>query len=318
MALLTVLLLVAVMSVVAVAVLDDVRFSVRRATNAETQTQAQWYASGAEMLARRQVARLIQAGPTRTPLEPDWNGRTMAFPIDGGSITAVVTDGQNCFNLNSLVEGVGEDLTARPAGTAQFLALGRAIGAPDSRMRAVADALTDWLDADAQALPLGAEDGTYAGQATPYRTGGVWLAEVSELRAIKGVDPDLYRRLRPWVCALPTSRPAVLNVNTLTPAQGPLLAMLTGNALGREDARALIARRPRAGWADAAAFWAQPALNGLQLPADAQEQVGVLTRYFNLRVEVDYGGARAVRTALLHAPADGPVRTVIQRWTPEE
>ena len=41
MALLTVLLLVAVMSVVAVAVLDDVRFSVRRATNVETQTQAQ-------------------------------------------------------------------------------------------------------------------------------------------------------------------------------------------------------------------------------------------------------------------------------------
>ncbi|MDQ7812241.1 MAG: type II secretion system protein GspK, partial [Brevundimonas sp.] len=64
MALLTVLLLVAVMSVVAVAVLDDVRFSVRRATNAETQAQAQWYASGAEALARRQVARLLAAGPT--------------------------------------------------------------------------------------------------------------------------------------------------------------------------------------------------------------------------------------------------------------
>src|SRR5690606_1742867 len=55
MALLTVLLLVAVMSVIAVAVLDDVRFSVRRATNAETQTQAQWYADGAEALARKQV-----------------------------------------------------------------------------------------------------------------------------------------------------------------------------------------------------------------------------------------------------------------------
>ncbi|RZJ42065.1 MAG: general secretion pathway protein GspK, partial [Brevundimonas sp.] len=203
MALLTVLLLVAVMSVVAVAVLDDVRFSVRRATNVEIQTQAQWYASGAEMLARRQVARLIEASPSRTPLEPQWNGRPMSFPIDEGSITAVVTDGQNCFNLNSLVEGVGEDLIARPAGTAQFLALGRAVGAPESRMRAVADALTDWLDADSVALPLGAEDGAYAGLATPYRTAGVMLAEVSELRAVKGMDADLYRRLRPWVCALP-------------------------------------------------------------------------------------------------------------------
>ena len=318
MALLTVLLLVAVMSVVAVAVLDDVRFSVRRATNAETQAQAQWYASGAEALARRQVARLLAAGPARTPLQPEWNGRRLDFPIDDGSISAVVADGQACFNLNSLVEGVGEDLMARPLGAAQFLALGRAVGAPDSRMRAVADALTDWLDADGVSRPLGAEDGAYAGLATPYRTGGVMLAEVSELRAIKGVDADLYRRLRPYVCALPTSRPSPLNVNTLTPEQAPLLMMLTDNALGLQAARAVIARRPRAGWPDAAAFWSQPALAAVQVPEEVRDQVTVLTRYFNLRIEVDYGGGRAVRTALLHAQPDGAVRTVIQRWTPEE
>lgn len=46
MALLTVLLLVAVMAAVAVLVLDDIRFSVRRTMNAETQSQAQWYAAG--------------------------------------------------------------------------------------------------------------------------------------------------------------------------------------------------------------------------------------------------------------------------------
>src|SRR5690606_39256505 len=220
-----------------------------------------------------------------------------------------------CFNLNSLVEGVGEDLMARPQGAAQFLALGRAIGAPDSGMRAAADALTDWLDADGAARPLGAEDGAYAGLATPYRTGGVMLAEVSELRAVKGVDADLYRRLRPWVCALPTSRLSPLNVNTLTPEQAPLLMMLSDNALGPVAARAVIDRRPRAGWADAAAFWAEPAMAGVTVPAEVREQVTVLTRYFELRVEVDYGGGRAVRTALLHAQPGGVVRTVIQRWT---
>ncbi|HYD28161.1 type II secretion system minor pseudopilin GspK [Brevundimonas sp.] len=318
MALLTVLLLVAVMSVVAVAVLDDVRFSVRRATNAETQAQAQWYASGAEVLARRQVARLLAAGPARTPLEPEWNGRRLGFPIDDGSISAVVTDGQACFNLNSLVEGVGEDLMARPLGRAQFLALGRAVGAPASRMRAVADALTDWLDADGEARPLGAEDGAYAGLARPYRTGGVMLAEVSELRAVKGVDADLYRRLRPWVCALPTSRLSPLNVNTLTPEQAPLLVMLTDNALDLQGARAVIARRPRAGWPDVAAFWNQPSMAAVEVPGEVRDQVTVLTRYFNLRVDVAYGGGRAVRTALIHAQPDGAVRTVLQRWTPEE
>ena len=141
-ALLTVLLLVAVMAVVAVAILDDVRFSVRRTTNAETQAQAQWYAAGAESLARIQIADLVKIDPARTPLEPRWNGRVLEFPVEEGAIRAVVTDGQACFNLNSLVEGVGEDLMARPLGTAQFLALGgrefvvaaRGLGASDTRI----------------------------------------------------------------------------------------------------------------------------------------------------------------------------------------
>ena len=318
MALLTVLLLVAVMSAVAVAILDDVRFSVRRATNVETRSQAQWYAAGTETLARGQITRLLVAGPARTPLEPEWNGRLLSFPIDGGTITATVTDGQACFNLNSLVLGFGEDLTARPLGAEQFRALGRAVGAPDSRMQAIADALTDWLDADATPLPLGAEDGAYAGLAKPYRTGGVMLAEVSELRAVKGVDADTYRRLRPYLCALPTSRLSPLNVNTLTPEQALLLTMLPDGALAPERARAVIAGRPREGWPDAAAFWNQPALAAVPVDQEARDQITVLTRFFDLRVDVELGGSHAVRTALLEAGPDGRVRTVIQRWTPEE
>ncbi|WP_439473008.1 type II secretion system minor pseudopilin GspK [Brevundimonas sp.] len=318
MALLTVLLLVAVMSVVAVALLDDVRFSVRRTTNAEIGAQAQWLASGAELLARNRIKRLVQSSPTRTPLQPDWNGRRLDFPVENGTISATVADGQACFNLNSVVLGVGEDLVARPQGAMQFRALGRAVGVPDSRMRAIADGLTDWLDADAEALPLGAEDGAYAGLSTPYRTAGVMLAEVSELRAVKGVDADAYRRLRPYVCALPTSRLSPLNVNTLTPEQAPLITMLTGGVIAPERARAVIAARPRDGWATGEAFWAASGLQGFTPDEDTREQATVLTRFFRLRVDVEYAGVRAVRTALLEARQDGAVRTVIQRWTPEE
>jgi general secretion pathway protein K len=318
MALLTVLLLVAVMSVVAVALLDDVRFSVRRATNAETGGQAQWLASGAELMARARIGRLMQMDPLRTPLQPEWNGRRLDFPVENGAISATVWDGQACFNLNSVVLGVGEDLVARPEGAAQFRALGRAVGVPDSRMRAIADALTDWLDADNTALPLGAEDGAYAGLSTPYRTAGVMMAEASELRAVKGVDADTYRRLRPWVCALPTSQLSPLNVNTLTPEQAPLLSMLTLGALTPEQGRAVLSRRPRDGWANGETFWGQPSLSGFTPDDETRAQAVVLTRFFRLRVDVDYGGARAVRTALLEARPDGAVRTVIQRWTPEE
>lgn len=318
MALLTVLLLVAVMSVVAVAILDDVRFSVRRTTNAEGQAQAQWYASGAEMLARRQITRLLEADGAKTPLEPEWNGQRMTFPIDDGVISAVVTDGQACFNLNSVVQGIGEDLLYRPLGVAQFMALGRAVGAPESRMRAVSDALVDWLDVDEETRPLGAEDGAYAGLSTPYRTGGVMLSEVSELRAIKGMDAELYDRLRPWVCALPTTRLSPININTLRPDQAPLLTMLTNGQVNPINAKSVLERRPRGGWADPTVFWSEPSLSTVDVTVEAREQVTVLTRYFNLRVDVEYGGVRAVRTALLYAPPGDRTRTVTQRWIPEE
>lgn len=317
MALLAVLLLVAVMAVVAVAVLDDVRFSVRRTTNAETGAQAQWYADGAETLARRRIERLGALDPDRTPLTPEWNGRAFALPIDGGTLTAVVRDGQACFNLNSVVSWTGDRLAARPAGEAQLMALGRAVGIDEGQMRTITDSLIDWIDTDTTSRPLGAEDSTYAALAEPYRTGGVPLAEVSELRTVRGVDGEAYKRLRPHLCALPTDR-SPINVNTLTPGDAPILVMLTDGSLSLPAARAVIAARPAGGWPDPAGFWSQPALNGLQVEPETRDQVTVRTDYFAVRIDVDHGGVRVVRTALIASRPGGEARTVIRRWTLED
>ena len=65
-ALLTVLLLVAVMSVLVMSVLDDIRFGLRRASNAQSTAQAQWYALGAETLAMAQIDKLSARDPGRT------------------------------------------------------------------------------------------------------------------------------------------------------------------------------------------------------------------------------------------------------------
>lgn len=319
MALLTVLLLVAVMAVVAVAVLDDVRFSVRRATNAETGSQAQWYADGAETLARRRISRLIASGPgpDRTPVTPDWNGRVLTLPIEGGAITAVVRDGQACFNLNSVVEWTGDRLAARPVAAAQLMTLGRTVGVDSRRMGTITDSLIDWIDTDSATRPLGAEDSAYAGLTQPYRTSGAPLAEVSELRTVRGVDREAYGRLRPHLCALPTDRSAI-NVNTLGAGDAPLLVMLTDGRLDLTAARAVIAARPGGGWPDAAAFWSQSALAGMEASPEARDQTTVRTDYFAVRIDVDHGGVHAVRTALIEARPGAQARTVIRRWTADE
>ena len=61
-----------------------------------------------EPLARRRLSDLVRADPARTPLQPQWNGRVFALPLEEGEGRAVIRDGQACFNLNSLMLGQGE------------------------------------------------------------------------------------------------------------------------------------------------------------------------------------------------------------------
>src|SRR3546814_7515548 len=81
------------------------------------------------------------------------------------------------------------------------------------------------------------------------------MADVSELRAVRGVTPKIYARLRPWVCALPVTDPVKLNVNTLAPEQAPLVAMLLPGEITIAEARAVLAARPAGGYGSSVRFW---------------------------------------------------------------
>ncbi len=320
-ALLTVLLLVATMSVLVVAMLDDVRFALRRTANAEALAQAQWYALGAEALAAAQVERLVRRDPVATTLDGDWNGRAFVFPVEHGAIRARLRDATACFNLNSVVQGAGDLLSRRPEGVRQYIALLCALEFPDAQAQALADALADWVDSDQQREGLGHEDAGYARGRGGYRTGDTLLAEPSELRAIRGYTPEVYARLRPHVCALPTTAPSPVNVNTLQAADAPVLAMLAGGELDVARAQRVIAARPAGGWRSVAAFWDAPGLRGA-VPADAAlSQVRLTTRYFRLRAEVDHGPAQAQLSALIEYDPDLPdarPRIRVRRWSHEE
>lgn len=317
MALLTVLLLVAVMAVLAVAVLDDVRFSLRRGVNVQGVGQARWYALGAESLARRQIRQLADRDVDRTPIRPAWNGAPVALPLDDdGALQAELRDGQACFNLNSVVEGSDRFLTPRPRGAAQFVALARALGAPEGEARRAADALTDWIDSNHRPEPLGAEDPAYAALPAPRRSAGTLMAEPSELRAVIGVSDAFYRRMAPFLCALPEAVLSPVNPNTLTEDQWPLVVMLADGRLSPEQARGVIRARPADGWDTRNAFWTQPLLADLDTPPEVQDQISLRTRYFAFHADVRWGGVEVVRTALLQ-DRETEVAVVAARWTAE-
>lgn len=303
-ALLTVLLLVAVISVLAMSALDRLTIATRLAGNMSAIDQSRAYAQAGELIAASRIASLTQASPGRTTLAGGWMGKPMPFPIDGGTATVTLRDSGNCFNLNSLVVSGGEGgvLTARPAAIVQFEGLMTALGLPRPVARRIALAAADWADSDGTPLPGGAEDESYDG----YRTGNTLFADGSELRAVAGVTPEIYAALQPWVCALPQAELSPINVNTLTEKQFPLLMMLLPDQLPSASARKLIVERPSDGYASMVDFWKLPALGGVTPAAEVLGQPQLRTTWFGLDIAIDLDGIQFRQSSLL----DGRMQVV--------
>ncbi len=318
-ALLTVLLLVAVMAALAAAALERLRLSTALAVNAAALDQARAYAIGVESLIALTVDDLIARSPERTTLAGGWNGQSRRIPMpDGGLVNAAVRDGGNCFNVNSVAEGqVPGALRARPIGVRQFEDLMRVLGIPQDQARRISEAAGDWVDSDGDRAPAGAEDPSYGAGAARYRTGNTLFAEASEVRALSGMTPEIYAQLRPWLCALPAAELSPININTLAVEQAPLLSMLSPGQIPIETARQVIASRPAAGWASLSDFYRTGSLIAVNLPLDVQLQPQLRTRWFQADLRVELDGAELAETALLDARV-APARVVARRWGQDE
>lgn len=288
-ALLSVLLLVAVMATVSATALDRLSVTTRLAGNSVAAGQARWWVATAELLTSARLEDLLAADSSRT-VRGLWLGteRTIALP-DGGAVRVRVEDGGNCFNLNGLVEERAQLRIARPAGARQFEALMGYLGIAGAEAARIAAAATAKIDSASGS--------------------GEMMVDPSELRTVPGVDARQYRLLEPWLCALPTAELSPLNVNTLRPDQAPLLAMLDPARLDLARARAQIAGRPAAGFATTVDFWNSPVLAGVAPGEEAARQIRLRSEFFDLRVTVAAGDVELDSRSLLDARAL-PIRVV--------
>lgn len=312
-ALLTVLLLVAVMATIASTLLDRIGLATQLTANARTAGQARAWLATAEALGMARIEDLLATRGERLTDAGGWLAvpRTIALP-DGGEARATVRDGGNCFNLNALVRRVdGKVLAARREGQGEFVALLGAVGVDAASARRIAAAATDYLDDDDLPQPGGVERGGYPSGALPANR---MMADASELRGVPGVTPEQWRRISPWLCALPVVGGSPVNVNTLRLEDSPLVVMLSRGSIDLSRARALIARRPPSGFASAAALIGSASADEPGPAGDAAP--GVSTRYFRLLVEVT--GVRGDSgehgmTSLIDATARSS-RVIARRW----
>ncbi|MBY0520183.1 MAG: type II secretion system minor pseudopilin GspK [Sphingomonas sp.] len=314
-ALLTVLLLVAVIAVLAGHALERMRLATRLGANAIAIEQARAFAMAAETAAMVRINTVLARDAARVTLQGDWAGKPYPLPIPGGLATATVTDGGNCFNLNGLVQPSDVDsFVDRPASIDQFVALMRVIDIPEPQARTIAASAADWIDTDNVRQPDGAEDADYTGGNPRYLPANTLMTDPSELRAVKGVTPALYAKLRPWVCTLPVARPTRINVNTLLPEQAPLLAMLLPGTLDLGRARAVLLDRPPQGFTSTVAFWQRAVAKGVTAGPETQQQTAITTQWFGLKIDVTLGETQLTQTALIDA-TEPPVRLVSRAWS---
>lgn len=205
-ALVTVLVVVAVLSGIVAELALSNRLWMRRVESGMALAQAREAARAAQPW----IGAILQADdPAYDARTDDWARTVPPLPVEWGEVTGTIRDLQGRFNLNGLVTQEGE------ADGGQVERFRRLLRILELNPR-LADAVVDWLDEDR--LPrggLGAEDSYYMGQDPAYAAANRSLYQSEELRLVRGITGEVWRTLEPHVTALP--QPTGVNINTATP-----------------------------------------------------------------------------------------------------
>lgn len=314
-ALVTALMITAIMAVVALALSQSLFFGIDRFRHIDMRDRAYWYALGAREFAESALVRSLPRG--NEPVRPNdpWVRGEQIFPVDGGQLIGRVRDAQNCFNLNALVEDgrrgqlVGDEEAARLFG-----ALLRGLDIPPGEAETLIAQITDWVDSDGRPEPRGAEDTDYAERPIAHRAANGFFREREELLALPVMTPALYARLSESVCALPTTEQPPLNLNSLRTDQAVLLAAVTENLITPAQAALILSRRPSNGYDNTEEFWSDAVFDDLAIDPSHRERTGLRTQFFDISVAVSIEDAEYSLTGLVEVDVRGQITRHYQRF----
>jgi len=297
-ALITAVLVVAIVATVATTLALGEQVWFRQAQNMSNRAQAESLRRGALnfaaiLLARDQNQTDHLGEPWAKPLPP--------LPVEDGMIAFAVSDAQGRFNLNNLVRsGKRSDNDIK-----MFERLLTSQGLDPG----LSNALFDWLDQDNDLTSSGgAEDIDYLSLPQPYRSAGQPLQSVDELRLVKGFTTKAVEKLRPYVTALPVY--TAVNVHT---APEQVLAALFTNQPAAAVLQSLLEKRVSQPFADKSQFTNQ-------LPAgtapQSADQFDVKTGYFLVTIDIRYGRLQRRTEALIERTSGKPATVLWHRLPP--
>jgi general secretion pathway protein K len=318
-ALIIALILVALATILATKLSFDGWLERRRTLGVLASEQALHFGLGAEALAA-DVLGQIPAGQPVALTQP-WAQPTQPLPLTSpddpegepiGTLQGAIEDMQGRFNLNNLARplpnvpgGATSPIAAPgtqfdPQPLEQFQRLLRSVGL-EPKWAGIA---RDWITAtDIPSSPDGAKDSIYTSQTPPYRTGEYPMMSPSELMNMPGFGADRYRKIAPYVTALPENN---VKINICT-ASALVLESLANNLNGEwsRSPDLLVSERKTGCFPTTQAF--QTIVKGADPKAfaDLAQWSWEQSRYFRLTTRVNLGTTEFTLYSLLKAGGGG-------------
>ena len=231
-AVITVILIVALLTTLMAYAAESQLLLVRRVTNQNILEQSYQLALGGEewvsFVLESDAAGIESPDSDKADhFAEDWNNLQSTVTLDAGEIEVAVNDLSGLLNLNALAHDASRPDEIPPEFEGAVWILNNLMILLDIDTRLVGN-LVDWIDqndsttvATKQAeggasFPLyagGAEDGHYTSLDKPYRAANQKLSSLGELRYIKGFNASIIKKLTPFVTVLP-SNSLKININT--------------------------------------------------------------------------------------------------------
>lgn len=313
-ALISVLLAVALCTILAAEILTEQSLQVQRAQNMFQRQQAYWYALGSEQFVKSLIKKTAEDDKGVFHLGQSWAMEDMTFPVDDGVIEGKITDLTSCFNLNSLYNTKWDE-TARDKHKKVFV---RYLELLDIKAEMsdedLANNIVDWLDKDD--FPVGAvgyDGDMYASLPFPYLAANSPMAAESELRLVNGFDTQLLTQLKDKFCVIPDHADFKINVNTVSDDNSELLAAMLNIDVSK--AESIVSARPEKGFEKIEDFWALKEVSALKNVAQLDKsQFTVNSKFFKLITNAQYNDVRFDLTSVLQLDEQNLVHILARRF----
>ncbi|WP_028485952.1 type II secretion system minor pseudopilin GspK [Thiomicrorhabdus chilensis] len=306
-ALLTVMLIVALVAILSGQLIYQQHLTLNRSANMLHQAQSLAVAWGLEGWVK-QGLQLDAKNNQIDHLQEMWAQPMLSVPFEGGEISGQLYDLQGRLNLNNVQDS---DQAKRELWQAIIDRWALLVGFEVP----LAEVLTDWVDADNERLPGGAESDAYLLMQPPYRAANqslVMLEELKNLQGLQKIEYEVWQRVKSSATVLPGV--TAVNVNT---AQKEVL-MALADWMNESLVDAWIKQRKETPAESVEAFRVfvgqQTGMESAELNESLPEWLlSVSSDYFLLVGQVNYGESLQGLSAIFYRQDQNQVN-LVQRW----